>query len=145
MASPSGRPPSSSHLEVAPGLVVPVGELRWSFGPASGPGGQHVNRSNTRVEVRFDVAGSPSLSESQRGVLLERLGPEVRIVCQSERSQARNRAVALERLATRLRRGLAVAPTRRPTRATKASQERRLRDKRHRAQTKRDRRLPSDE
>lgn len=145
MSPSSGRPPPHSSLEVVPGLVLATSELRWSFGPASGPGGQHVNRSNTRVEVRFDVAGSPSLSEEQRRILLERLGPEVRIVCQSERSQARNRAVALERLVTRLRRGLAVAPSRRPTRATRASQERRLRDKRHRAQTKRDRRLPSDE
>jgi ribosome-associated protein len=134
--------PADDDLRVSAALSIPAGELEWRFSASSGPGGQHVNTSNTRVEVRFDVAASPSLSDAQRARLLERLGAEVRVVCQTERSQARNRAVARERLAARLADALTVRRQRRPTRATKASVERRLDAKSRRSEQKQQRRPP---
>src|SRR5436853_251929 len=101
------------------------------------PGGQHVNTSNTRAEVRFDIAGSASLGPRQRARLVERLGPEVRVVASDERSQLRNRELALERLRSRLAEALRVETPRRATKPTKAAKERRLEDKRHRSETKR--------
>ena len=89
-------------LRVNRTLSIPLDELEWRFTPSGGPGGQHANRSNTRVELRFDVAGSPSLGPRQRARLIERLGPLVRVTVDAERSQLRNRAIALERLADRL-------------------------------------------
>jgi ribosome-associated protein len=134
--------PADDDLEVTEELTIPASELEWRFSASSGPGGQHVNTSNTRVEVRFDVIASPSLTEAQRDRLVERLGSEVRVVCQTERSQARNRAVARDRLAARLADGLAVRRPRRPTRATKASVERRLEAKSRRSERKQQRRPP---
>jgi ribosome-associated protein len=139
--------PDAAHadrLRVSPSLAIPLAELRLRFGPSSGPGGQHANKAATRVEVRFDVARSPSLGPRQRARLLERLGPVVAVVADSERSQARNRQVALDRLATRLATALTVRPPRRPTRPSVAARERRLTDKRHQAERKA-RRRRSDE
>jgi ribosome-associated protein len=124
-------------LRVTPTCVVPLEELEWRFSASGGPGGQHVNTSNTRAEVRFDVAGSPSLGPRQRARLLERLGPEVRVVASDERSQLRNRELALERLRSRLAEALHVERPRRATKPTKAAKERRLEAKRQRSQTKR--------
>jgi ribosome-associated protein len=123
-------------LRVTRGLVIPEAELRWSFDAAGGPGGQHANTANTRAEVRFDVAGSPSLGPRQRARLLERLGPEVRVVASERRSQSRNRAEARERLAARLAGALAIERRRIPTRATRAATERRLEAKRRQSQRK---------
>jgi len=106
------------------------------FSRSGGPGGQNVNTRSTRVEVVFDVAGSPSLGPRQRARLLERLGPEVRVVASDERSQLRNRELALERLASRLAEALRVETPRRATRPTKAAKERRLEEKRQRSQIK---------
>jgi ribosome-associated protein len=128
------------YLRVSGSLVIPLSELGWRFSRSGGPGGQHANTSDTRVEVRFDVVGSPTLGPRQRARLLERLGPEVRVVASDERSQARNRALALERLAARLADGLRVDPPRRATRPTKASVGRRLESKRRQAGRKADRR-----
>src|SRR5438270_5412362 len=104
-------------LRVSRTCHIPLDELEWRFSGSGGPGGQHANTSNTRAEVRFDVAGSPSLGPRQRSRLLERVGPVVRVVASDERSQARNRDLALQRLATRPaaaphveRRRLATAP-----------------------------------
>jgi ribosome-associated protein len=130
------------ELEVTPALVIPGAELEWRFSASSGPGGQHVNTSNTRAEVRFDIVGSPTLTEAQRARLLERLGPEVRVVSQSERSQLRNRALARERLAERLRGALVVPRTRRSTRPSRASVERRLDAKSRQSERKQQRRRP---
>lgn len=127
-------------LRVSGSLVIPLSELAWRFSRSGGPGGQHANTSDTRVEVRFDVVGSPTLGPRQRARLLERLGPEVRVVAADERSQARNRAIALERLASRLAEGLRVETPRRETRPTKASVRRRLDSKRRQAGRKADRR-----
>jgi len=134
--------PADDDLRVSAALTIPAGELDWRFSASSGPGGQHVNTANTRVELRFDVATSPSLTDAQRTRLLERLGAEVRVVCQTERSQVRNRAVARDRLAARLADALAVPRHRRPTRATKASIERRLDAKSRRSERKQQRRPP---
>ena len=119
---------------------IPLAELRWRFSRSGGPGGQHANTSDTRAEVVFDVAGSPSLREHHRHRLLERLGPEVRAVASDERSQARNRALALERLGARLAAALRVETPRRPTRPTRGSQLRRVESKRRRSDVKRLRR-----
>ena len=127
-------------LQVTRRLAIPVEELRWRFSRSGGPGGQHANTADTRVEVRFDVDGSPSLDEAQRARLVARLGPEVRVVASDRRSQARNRELALERLAGRLAEALAVETPRRATRPTRASVHRRLESKRRRAQRKAGRR-----
>jgi ribosome-associated protein len=126
-------------LQVTPSLALPLEELEWRFSGSGGPGGQHANTANTRVEVRFDVASSPSLTPDQRQLLLDRVGPAVRVVVSDERSQLRNRELALSRLADRLAAGLRVETPRRPTRPTLAAKRRRLEAKRRRAQQKRDR------
>jgi ribosome-associated protein len=128
------------RLRVTSSLAIPLEELQWRASGAGGPGGQHANTANTRVEVRFDVAGSPTLGPIQRSRLLARLGPTVRVVVSDERSQARNRQLALERLAARLAGALSVPSPRRPTRPTAASVRRRLDDKRLESDRKRRRR-----
>lgn len=120
-----------------------LAELTWRFSRSGGPGGQHANKADTRVELRFDIAGSPSLGPRQKARLLERLGPEVRLVVADERSQARNRDIALRRLAERLASGLRVEAPRRATRPTKSSVARRLDAKRRQAERKAARRPPS--
>ncbi|HSH60521.1 MAG TPA: alternative ribosome rescue aminoacyl-tRNA hydrolase ArfB [Acidimicrobiales bacterium] len=124
-------------LRVNRSLSIPLSELEWKFSGAGGPGGQHANTANTRVEVRFAVDRSPSLSAHQRALLLDRIGPVVRVVVSDERSQARNRQLALERLRARLAEGLEVRRQRHPTAPTKGSQERRLTTKRRRGEVKR--------
>jgi len=136
---------SPAVLRVTPTCVIRMDELDWRFSASGGPGGQHVNTANTRAEVRFDIAGSPSLGPRQRARLLERLGPEVRVVASDERSQLRNRELALERLRSRLAAALHVETPRRPTKPTKAAKEKRLEGKRHRSETKRRRRGDFDE
>lgn len=127
-------------LRVSGSCSIPLAELAWRFSRSGGPGGQHANTADTRVELRFDIEGSPSLGPRQRARLLERLGPEVRVVVADERSQARNRALALERLRERLVAGLRVDTPRRATRPTQASVRRRLDDKRRHADRKAGRR-----
>ncbi|MGH9123161.1 MAG: alternative ribosome rescue aminoacyl-tRNA hydrolase ArfB, partial [Acidimicrobiales bacterium] len=126
-------------IQVNRSLAVPVTELTWRFTGSGGPGGQHANTANTRVELRFDVAASPSLSPMQRERLVACFGPVVRVVVDDERSQARNRDLALARLADRLASALRVRRARHPTRPTRASVERRLGEKRHQSSRKRDR------
>ncbi|MGH9166108.1 MAG: alternative ribosome rescue aminoacyl-tRNA hydrolase ArfB [Acidimicrobiales bacterium] len=131
-------------LRVNADCVIAVDELEWRFSGSGGPGGQHANTANTRAELRFDVAGSASLSEAQRECLVSRLGPTVRVVASDERSQARNRALATERLAQRLAAALHVATPRRPTAPSRAARRRRLEAKRRRAELKRFRGGPSE-
>jgi ribosome-associated protein len=140
-----GMSDGPANLRVSSSLAIPVAELSWRFSRSGGPGGQHANTADTRVEVRFDVAGSPSLGPRQRARLLERFGPEVRAMAADERSQARNRELALRRLAERLSEGLRVDAPRRATRPTKASVERRLTGKRRQADRKAARRRPDAE
>ncbi len=132
-------------LRVTASVVVPAHELEWRFGPSGGPGGQHANRAHTRAEVRFDVRSSSALSEAQRARLLGRLGDTVIVSADDERSQLRNRRLALDRLRRRLADALKVDPPRRPTRPSRGSVERRLDAKRRQADRKRDRRRPSDD
>jgi ribosome-associated protein len=131
------------ELRVNRTLRIPLDELEWRFTPSGGPGGQHANRSNTRVELRFDVASSPSLGPRQRARLLERLGPTVRVTVDAERSQLRNRALAMERLADRLAAVLQIEKPRQATRPTAAARRRRMDTKRRLGEKKRQRRPPS--
>jgi ribosome-associated protein len=135
-----GRP----RLRINRELEIPVAEITLRASRSSGPGGQHANVTASRVEASFDVESSPSLSEAQRERVLARVGPRIVAVAQDERSQARNRELALERLAGRLRDALFVPRTRRATRPTAASRERRLAAKRRESERKRDRRPPED-
>ncbi len=127
-------------VRVTPSLVIPLAELQVRFSPSGGPGGQHANKVNTRVELRFDVSGSPSLGPRQRARLLERLGPELRLVVDDERSQLRNRQLAVERFRLRMADALHVDKARRPTRPSRGAKERRLAAKRHVSERKRNRR-----
>jgi ribosome-associated protein len=130
----------SDGVEIEPGLVVPAAELTWRFGPSGGPGGQHANTAHTRAEVTFDIAGSGALNDRQRRLLLERVGARVVVTADDTRSQARNRQIALDRLAARLRAGLREPTVRRPTKPGRGARERRLADKRRRSQRKSERR-----
>ncbi len=131
-------------LRVNRQLLIPLAEVTLRASRSSGPGGQHANVTASRVEASFDVLASRSLSEGQRRRLLARAGPRVVAIAQDERSQARNRELALARLGERLARALAVPKPRRPTRPPAASRERRLQAKRRGTERKRERRPPAD-
>ena len=132
-------------LHVRRGLDLPLSEITWRATTSGGPGGQHANRTLSRVEVEFDVGASSVLGPRQRQRLLDRLGPVVRASAAESRSQARNRQLALERLASRLAAALRVETPRRATRPTKGSQVRRVEAKRRRAEVKRGRRRPGED
>ena len=136
---------SDDSLRVTASLSIPLGEISIRVSRSSGPGGQHANKTESRVEARFDVAASDTLSEGQKRRVVERAGPVVRAVSQDERSQARNRELALERLATRLREALRRERRRVPTTPTPTAREQRLEEKRKRGQTKQLRREPPEE
>ena len=125
--------------------MVPDDELQWRFSGAGGPGGQHANTANTRVEVTFDIAASPSLDEATRQRLLAVLGPRIRVVCATSRSQRRNRDEARRLLEARVAAALVTPTRRRPTRPSRAAAERRLTTKRQVAERKRRRRWRPDE
>jgi ribosome-associated protein len=133
-------------LRVNNWLVIPAAELRERFSRSSGPGGQSVNTTDSRVELSFDVARSPSLPQREKTRALARLGARladgvVTVAAETERSQLMNRDAARVRLATLLRQAIAPPPPPRvPTKPTRGARERRLADKRRRAQIKRDRR-----
>ncbi|QHO68673.1 alternative ribosome rescue aminoacyl-tRNA hydrolase ArfB [Marisediminicola antarctica] len=138
-------------LEVSPSLTIPAAELGWRFSRSSGPGGQHVNTSDTRVELSWSVADSAVLSESERMLLLGRLARRlvdgvVTVSASEQRSQLRNREIALAKLADLVAAGLAPdAAPRRPTTPTRGSNRRRLAAKGQRAVTKQTRRRPPAE
>jgi ribosome-associated protein len=127
-------------LRVTASVLIPAHELTWMFGPSGGPGGQHANRAHTRAEVRFDVEASGSLSQYQRQRIIDRLGSVVTVSADDERSQLRNRRLALDRLRQKLAGALRVEKPRRPTRPGRGAVERRLDAKRRQAARKRDRR-----
>ena len=132
-------------LRVTASVVIPANELSWSFGPSGGPGGQHANRAHTRAEVRFDVEASGSLSQYQRQRIIDRLGAVVTVSADDERSQLRNRRLALDRLRQKLAGALRVETPRRPTRPGRGAVERRLEAKRQQATRKKNRRGGFDE
>jgi ribosome-associated protein len=136
---------SRRQLRIDDALSIPLAEVELRTSRSSGPGGQHANVTASRVEAIFDVLAAQSLSETQRARLLARAGARIVAVAQDERSQLRNRELALARLAERLSRALAVPRRRRPTRPTKASRTRRLTAKRQAAERKRERRPPAAE
>ena len=131
----------NDDLVVTPELTIPAGELHWRFSGSGGPGGQHANTSNTKVMLSWNLEASAELTDSQRARLEEELGPVVRVVALDERSQARNRDLALERLRDKVQAALAVRPPRRPTRPTRSSVDRRLEEKRLRSGRKASRRV----
>ncbi|MEJ7789918.1 MAG: alternative ribosome rescue aminoacyl-tRNA hydrolase ArfB [Thermoleophilaceae bacterium] len=126
-------------------VAIPLAEIELRTSRSSGPGGQHANVTASRVEAVLDLAGSPSLTEDERRRACARLGPRLTAVAQDTRSQARNRELALERLRGRLAEALVVRRSRRRTKPTRASRQRRLDSKRRRGETKRKRRGPSGE
>ena len=138
-------------LRVSRSVVIPDGELRWRFSRSSGPGGQSVNTADSRVELSLDVAGTTGLGPVQRARALERLAGRLvdgvlTVTASEERSQLRNREAARERLASILAEAVAPPPpNRRPTRPTRSAVERRLAEKRRRAQTKRLRRSADED
>lgn len=125
-------------------VSIPRSEIDLRFSRSSGPGGQHAQKSDTRVEASFDVEASAVLSESQKRRVTAKAGPVLRAVAQDERSQWRNRELATERLVETLREALRVPRRRKPTKPGKAAIERRLEDKRRRGNVKRLRRPPPD-
>jgi ribosome-associated protein len=127
-------------IRVTRSVVVPLGEIELRFSRSSGPGGQHAQKSETRVEAVFDVEASTSLSPTQKRRVIGRAGPVLRAVAQDERSQWRNRELAVERVVEQLRAALRVERRRVATKPTAASVERRLEQKRRRSRTKRLRR-----
>jgi ribosome-associated protein len=131
-------------IRVTRSVVLPPAEVRFRFSRSSGPGGQHAQKSETRVEALFDVESSEALTDAQKRRVVAKAGPVIRAVAQDERSQSRNRELALERIVTQLREALRVERKRRPTKPTAASRERRLEQKRRRSETKRLRREPGD-
>lgn len=132
-------------IRVTHSLLLPLAEVRVRVSRSSGAGGQHAQKASTRVEATFDVEASSALSEAQKRRVLSRAGPVLRAVAEDERSQARNRERALERLAAKLRAALVPRRARIPTEPPPAVRERRLAEKRHRAARKALRRPPEDE
>lgn len=136
-------------LEVVPGLTIPAAELAWRFSRSSGPGGQHVNTSDSRVQLTWSVDESAALSESQRDRLRARLGRRlvagrITITVSEQRSQLRNREAALQNLGEILRAALAAPPPiRRATKPTRGSARRHLAGKKRRSETKQQRQRPS--
>ena len=130
-------------IRVTRSVSIPVSEIEVRFSRSSGPGGQHAQKSETRVEAIFDVEASTALSPRQKQRVVRKAGPVLRAVAQDERSQARNRELATERVAEALREALHVARRRRATKPSSASVQRRLEQKRRRSETKRLRRPPS--
>lgn len=132
-------------LQVTHMLAIPLEEIVVRASRSSGPGGQHANVTASRIEASFEVAASNTLSDAQKARVSARCGPVVRAVAQDARSQARNRALALERLAGRIERALEVQRPRRATKPTRASRTRRLDAKRRAAERKRGRQRPGGE
>lgn len=135
----------AERLQINRELSIPLDEVVVRASRSSGPGGQHANVTASRIEASFDVIASRALDERQRARLRARCGPVVRAVAQDARSQARNRALALERLAARIAGALETRRPRRPTRPTRAARERRLQAKRRASARKAARRRPAGE
>jgi ribosome-associated protein len=129
-------------MPVARGVTIPLSEVELRASRSSGPGGQHANVTASRIEARFDVAASRSLTDEQKRRVTARCGPLVRAYSQDTRSQARNRELALERVSARLASALKVPRARRATKPSKDARRRRLEQKRRRGELKRLRRRP---
>jgi ribosome-associated protein len=135
---------AGESIRVTRTVELPLSEVVFRTSRSSGPGGQHAQKTETRVEALFEVERSEALSDAQKRRVINRAGPTLRSVAQDERSQARNRQLALERLVAQLREALRVPRKRRPTKPSKAAVERRLDEKRRRSRLKRLRANESD-
>jgi ribosome-associated protein len=135
----------SESIRVTRSVVLPLSEVEIRVSRSSGPGGQHAQKSSTRVEALLDVETSNALTDNQRRRVVARVGPTIRAVAQDERSQARNRELAIERLVGKLRDALAVPRRRVATKPSVAARERRLETKRRHGRTKRLRKPPAPE
>jgi ribosome-associated protein len=133
---------AAESIRVTRSVVLPLAEIELQVSRSSGPGGQHAQKSETRVVAVLDVASSSALTETQKRRVIARVGPVLRAVAQDERSQSRNRELAVERLVAGLRDALRVERKRMPTKPTAGSRERRLEQKKRRSRTKRLRRPP---
>ena len=131
-------------IRVTRSVVLPLAEVRFRYSRSSGPGGQHAQKSSTRAEAVFDVEASDALTDAQKRRVIGRAGPVLRAVAQDERSQLRNRELALERIVEQLRQALRVERKRVPTKPSAAARKRRLEQKRRRGETKRLRRAPGE-
>jgi ribosome-associated protein len=134
---------AGESIRVTRSVSLPRSEIELRFSRSSGPGGQHAQKTESRAEAIFDVEASHALTEAQKRRVVAKAGPVLRAVAQDERSQWRNRELAIERVVEALREALRVERRRRPTKPTKAARQRRLEQKRRRAETKRLRRPPS--
>ncbi len=135
-------PLDASHLRINGSCRVAMSEIEWRFTGSGGPGGQHANTSNTKVELTFDIEHSPSLGPRQRERMLDALGPTARVTASDTRSQTRNRELALERLREKLLEALRVPTLRRATKPSQTAKRARVDTKKHRASTKQQRRKP---
>ncbi|MGZ4675233.1 MAG: peptide chain release factor-like protein [Acidimicrobiia bacterium] len=133
---------SGDRIRITPTVALDPADLTFRVSRSGGPGGQHANTSDTRVEVSLDVRHCAGLTPRQRSLVIGRIGPVVRAVAADTRSQARNRELAQVRLVGRLAAALRVDPARRPTRPTRSARETRLQSKRLRSGVKRLRRRP---
>ena len=129
-------------MRVTRSVVLPLSEVELRFSRSSGPGGQHANTSETRVEAVFAVEESSALTDAQKRRVVAKAGPTLRAIAQDERSQLRNRELAIDRLVEQLRQALKVERRRVATKPTRAARERRLESKKRRSQTKKLRRPP---
>jgi ribosome-associated protein len=133
---------ASESIRVTRTVTVPLAEIELRTSRSSGPGGQHAQKSETRVEAVFDVEASASLTDVQKRRVVAKAGPVLRAVAQDERSQLRNKELAVERLTGVLREALRVPRRRVPTKPSKAAKQRRLDGKKRRGETKKLRRPP---
>ena len=135
----------TDRLRIRDGLSLPISEIEIRASRSSGPGGQHANVTASRIEASFDVRASETLDDVQKARISAKLGPRVTAIAQDARSQARNRELALQRLAARLNAALHVPRPRTKTRPTAGSRRRRLDDKKRRGDTKRGRQKPDSD
>ena len=127
---------SDQIISGGPKCRIPASEISWDFGPSGGPGGQHANRSNTRVEATLDLASAQGIEENVREFLIAKLGSVMRVTVDKHRSQFRNRELALSRIESQLQGALIKEKTRRPTKPKKSAVERRLKNKRKQSERK---------
>ena len=136
---------SDQILSGGPKCQIPTSEVSWNFGPSGGPGGQHANRSNTRVEATLDLASAQGIEENVREVLVAKLGSVMKVTVDQHRSQFRNRESALKRIELQLQEALIKETPRRPTKPKRSSVERRLKNKRKQSERKANRRQVWDD
>ena len=131
-----------NYLFMKPGLRIPVSEIVWSFNPSGGPGGQHANKSNTRVEAELAIIGLTEIDDHTKSLLIAKLGESLRVVEDSTRSQNRNRKKAIHRMEKMLDEAIQTEKKRKLTKPSRSSNEKRLQVKKHRSKLKADRKPP---